>query len=315
MKKNYLLKWIPLLMLVFLLQACGAAQQSGGDDKNKEPKENSDSYTVVDDLGEEITFEKAPEKIISLSPSVTEMLYALGVGDKLIGVTSYDNYPEEVKEVEAVSDLMNINAEKIISLKPDLVFVSTIGDKTPVDTMKEAGVKVFVIDDAMSFEDVYGHIGRVAKVMDVEDNGEKLVNQIKGDINVIEEKLANVDEKKQVYLEISPSPDIVTSGNNTFQNEVLKTAGVENVFADKDGWFKVSEEDVLKQNPEVIITHVNFLDDSVGEIKGRLGWDKMDAVKNDQVYEFDTNLMSRPGPRIAEAAELVAKTLYPELFE
>lgn len=315
MKKNYFLKWIPIILMVFFLQACGSAEQTGGDDKNKEPKENTDSYTVVDDLGEEITFEKAPEKIISLSPSITEMLYALGVGDRLIGVTSFDNYPEEVKEVEAVSDLMNINAEKIISLNPDIVFVSTIGDKTPVDTMKAAGVKVFVIDDAMSFDDVYEHITRVAKVMDVENAAEKLVNQIRKDIKSIEEKLAGVEEKKRAYLEIAPSPDIVTTGNTTFQNEVLKAAGVENIFADKDGWFKVSEEEVVKRNPEVIITQVNFLDDSVGEIKGRLGWEQIDAVKNDQVYEFDTNLMSRPGPRIAEATELVAKTLYPELFE
>lgn len=314
MKKNFL-KWIPLVIIVFLLQACGSAQQTGGDDKSKAPKEKTTSYTVVDDLGEKITFEKAPEKIISLSPSITEMLYALGVGDKLIGVTSYDNYPEEVKEVEAVSDLMNINAEKIISLNPDVVFVATIGDKTPVDTMKEAGVKVFVIDDAMSFDDVYKHIGRVAKVMDVEDAAEELVNQISADIKAIEEKLANVKEKKQVYLEIAPAPEIFTTGNNTFQNEVFKTAGADNVFADKDGWFKVSEEEVVKRNPEVIISQVNFLDDSVGEIKGRLGWDQIDAVKNNQVYEIDTNLMSRPGPRIAEATELVAKTLYPELFE
>lgn len=121
MKKNYFLKWIPIVIMVFLLQACGSAQQTDGDGKTKEPKETTDSYTVVDDLDEEITFEKAPEKVISLSPSITEVLYALGVGDSLIGVTSFDNYPEEVKEVEAVSDLMNINAEKIISLNPDIV--------------------------------------------------------------------------------------------------------------------------------------------------------------------------------------------------
>lgn len=184
-----------------------------------------------------------------------------------------------------------------------------------MDTMKEAGVKVFVIDDAMSFEDVYEHIGRVAKVMDVEDSAEKLVNKISTDIKALQEKLAGVEEKKRAYLEIAPSPDIVTTGNTTFQNEVLKAAGVENIFADKDGWFKVSEEEVVKRNPAVIITQVNFLDDSVLEIKGRIGWDQIDAVKNNQVYEFDTNLMSRPGPRIAEAAELVAKTLYPELFK
>lgn len=315
MRKMTVIKLISIVLMLFFLQACGANQQTAGDEKNNEQGKKTQPYTVTDDTGTEFTFEKAPEMVVSLSPSVTEILFALGVDDKIVGVTNYDNYPEEVKEIEAVSDLVDINVERIIALNPDIVFIYLMRDESKLEAIKEAGIKVFAISDTFSFEEVYEDMRKIAKVMNVEESGEQLISKVKNEVKEIGEKLAGVKEKKRVYLEISPAPSLFTTGGSTFQNEILNTAGVENIFADINDWFAPSEEEIIRRNPEVIITTVKYTNDPVGEIKSRRGWGEIEAVKNNQVYQFDPDLMSRPGPRIAQAVEHTAKTIYPELFE
>lgn len=313
MPKN-LMKWLSALMLVLLLAACNSAQEPEKQDKDTEKQApKTESYTVKDDTGTDITFDKVPETVVSLAPSNTEILFALGVGDKVVGGTDFDNYPEEAQNIERVSDSMNINAEKIIGLKPDVVIAYTIGEADTLNPLKDAGIPVFVIQSATSFDDVYGDIDQIAKVMGVEEKGKELVDDIRGKIAGVEEKISNVSDKKTVYFEIDPTP--FTTGKNTFQQEILNAAGVENIFADQEGWIQVSEEEVIKRNPAIIATTVNYVEDPVGDIKGRAGWDQLDAVKSDQIFELDPDVTSRPGPRIGEAVELVAKMAYPDLFK
>ena len=314
-------KWIAPLAAALLLAACGTQdaepnKEQDVDQQQAAEVEQSGPYTVTDDRGIDITFDEVPETIVSLQPSNTEILFSLGVGDKIVGATDYDNYPEEALDIERVSDSYNtINGERIIELQPDVVVAYTMGDPLPIEQLESAGLKVFVINSATSFDDVYSDIIQLSQVMQVEDKGEEVVEEIKDQVAAVQEKTATLSDKKKVYFEISPSPDIWSAGKGTFQQQILEIAGVENVFADQEGWFNVSEESVITEDPQVILTTVNYNEDPVAEILGRTGWDKMQAIVNKEVYFVDSDILSRPGTRIGEAVELIAETVYPELFK
>lgn len=316
MKRTLRFSWIAILMLALFLTGCASNDDQKSTEK-QDPKttEEVKAYTVTDDNGKEITFDKVPKTVVSLQPSNTEILYALGVGDKVIGATDYDNYPEEAKEVERVSDSMTINSEKIIALKPDIILAYTIGDEATLKPLEDAGIPIFIIKSAVNFDDVYGDINQIAEVMGVTEKGNELVQTIQTQIKDVEDKVANVDSKEKTYFEISPSPEIYTAGAETFQQEILASAGIDNIFADQKGWAKIADEEVVKRNPDTIITTVGYVENAVDEIKSRKGWGNISAVKQNQVYQLNEDVMSRPGPRIGEAVELAAKTVYPELFK
>jgi len=315
MKKNHLFIWLSVLLFSFLLVGCSTEETTTVEKQDEAVVEELKNYTVTDDVGNDITFEEVPETIVSLQPSNTEILFALGVGDKIVGATEYDTYPAEALEIERVSDSVAFNAERITELNPDVVIAYTIGQEEALQLLEEAGLKVFVIESATSFEDVYGDIEQLATVMGIEDKGKEVISSIQTTISEVQEKVETATASKKVYYEISPSPDIYTTGSKTFQQEILAAASVDNVFSDQEGWVSVSEEDVIAKNPEIILTTANYIEDSPGEIKSRAGWDQIQAVQNDTVFLVDGDVISRPGPRIGEAVELVAKTVYPEIFK
>lgn len=319
MKKLLNFQWFTVLMLALVLTGCGTADKANKDDAAKEDQQvEQTGYKVTDDRDVEVAFDAVPKTVVSLIPSNTEILFALGVGDKVIGATEYDTYPEEAKKIERVSDSVTFNSEKIVALKPDVVLAYYTGNDETLDAIKgleDAGVKVFVIQSAASFEDVYGDIQQIADVMGVQDKGEQLNKEIKAQIADVQAKVKTVATPKNVYLEISPKPDIYTTAAGTFQQEILDAANVNNVFGDQTGWVKVSEEDVIAKNPQVILTTVNYTEDPVGEILGRDGWNTISAIQDKAVTFIDTDISNRPGPRIGEAVEMVAKAVYPELFK
>jgi len=318
-KKLLNFQWLTVLMLALVLTGCGTADKANNDDATKEDQQvEQTGYKVTDDRDVEVAFDAVPKTVVSLIPSNTEILFALGVGDKVIGATEYDTYPEEAKKIERVSDSVTFDSEKIVALKPDVVLAYYTGNDETLDALKgleDAGVKVFVIQSAASFEDVYGDIQQIADVMGVQDKGEQLNKEIKAQIADVQAKVKTVATPKNVYLEISPKPDIYTTAAGTFQQEILDAANVHNVFGDQTGWVKVSEEDVIAKNPQVILTTVNYTEDPVGEILGRDGWNTISAIQDKAVTFIDTDISNRPGPRIGEAVEMVAKAVYPELFK
>lgn len=312
-------KWIVALAATFLLAACSSDEEKTDGKAEKEEhaasKNDGAPYTVVDDRGVEVTFDEVPETIISLQPSNTEILFELGVGEQIIGATDFDTYPEAAQKIERVSTSTVIDAERILELNPDVVVAYTIGEEAQIDQLEDAGLKVFVIASAATFDDVYSDIIQLSEVMGVEDRGEEVVAGIKAQIETVQEKTATVDTKKKAYYEVSPAPDLWTTGSSTFQQEIMDHANVENIFADQKSWISVTEEDVITRNPEIIITPATYLENAVEEILGRTGWDKIKAVTEKTVYLVDGDIMSRPGPRIGEAVEIMAQSVYPELFK
>lgn len=313
--KISLFKYLSIGAMALMLGACQSDTTKTGDAGTVAETEGQTSYTVTDDLDKELTFDEVPATVVSLIPSNTEILYEIGAGDKVIGATDYDNYPAEAAEVERVSDSVAFNAERIIELEPDVVIGYSTGGPTGYDELEAAGIEVFVIESAQSFEDVYGDIEQISTVMGLEDKGDEVISSIKQQIEGVEEKVASVEEKKELYFEISPSPEIYTAGQKTFQQEILNHAHVENLFGDLEGWPKISEEEVIKRDPKIIATTVSYTENPVDEIKAREGWNDIEAIQNDQVFFLDSDITSRPGPRIGDAVELVAETVYPEVFK
>ncbi|MGG2113215.1 cobalamin-binding protein [Lysinibacillus pakistanensis] len=320
MKKMLKLQWLSVMMLSLILVGCGAKDEATTkEDITKEDQIEKASYKVKDDRGIEVEFDEVPKTIISLQPSNTEILFALGVGNQIVGATDYDTYPEEAQKIERVSNSVTFNSERILALKPDVVIAYTTGkDEDNLNALKsleDAGVKVFAIQSAASFDDVYEDIEQIATVMGIEDKGAKLNEDIKSKIAEVQAKVKDVKAPKNIYLEISPKPDIYTAGSGTFQQEILNIANLSNVFAELQGWKKVTEEDVIAKNPEVILTTVGYTKDPEAEILTRDGWNSITAIQNKAVYYIDNDITNRPGPRIGEAVELVAKAVYPELFK
>ncbi|MDE4084367.1 ABC transporter substrate-binding protein [Planococcus maritimus] len=316
--KSFLLLSIPLALTL------GACQDNTAEAPATEetPEETSTEtasdapYTVTDDRGEELEFEQAPETIVSLIPSNTEIVFALDAGDQLVGVTDYDNYPEAAQDIERVSDSVEFNAEKIIQLDPDVVLAYSTGEAPPaLSQLEDADIPVFVIESATSFDEVYGDIEQIASILAKEEKGAEVIEGIQTQIEDVQERLAAVEEQKEVYVEISPSPEIYTTGKSTFMQEILDHAQVTNAFEDLEGWPSISEEEVITRDPEVILTTVSYVEDAVGDIEARDSWSAVEAIENDEVHFIDSDITSRPGPRIGEAVQLVAETVYPELME
>jgi len=323
MKKFYTLLFTLLLAVGFLTGCGDTAEEPTVETPNEENKANEQAeaafpLTVTDALGDEVVIQAKPEKIVSLIPSNTEIAYALGLGEEIVGVTDFDNFPEEVAEKEKIGD-MEFNIEKIISLAPNLVLAhasSAHNSEAGLQQLKDAGIAVLVVNDAQSLDDVYEGIMMVGTATGELDEAETLVADMKEKIEGIQAKVQEIKEadRKTVFVEVSPVPEIYSVGSNTFMNEMLQLINAKNIVTE-EGWPKMDPEAVIERNPDVIITtHGYYTGDSVSEVVSRDGWQDITAVKNEQVVDVDSDMVTRTGPRIAQGVEEIAKAVYPDIF-
>ncbi len=314
MKKRRSVLSLLLILSMFIATGCGQTEEPA----TKKSNETSDySVTVTDGLGEEVTFTKEPKEIISLIPSATEIIYALGEGDRVVGISDFDNYPLEVTEKPKYGG-MDLNIEAILANDPDMVMISA-SHVAKYESFKpqfeDAGIDVFVVDDnATTFEGTYDSIETFGKVVEAEDKAEEIVTSMKNEVDKISQKADEMDgESPKVWVEISPSPEIYTGGNGTFVDEMLTMIHAENVAKDVDGWSKMSDELVVAANPDVIITtYGDYSEDPVKQVTTRPGWEDTNAVKNGQVYDLNNDPLSRPGPRLVEGLNDLFYAVYPE---
>lgn len=275
--------------------------------------------TLIDGMGREITLEKAPERIVSLSPSNTEVLFAAGAGDLVVGDTEYCDYPEEAKALPKVGGFSasSISIETIISLNPDIVFSNDSGHEPVIEALEQANIKVYAVK-ANSFEDVYANLELVGKLTGHEAEAEQVVEQMKARIAAVEEKVATIpqEDRPTVFWEIWDEP-LMTSGPNTFSAQMIEIAGGINIFSDlTEDYPQVSTEEVVKRNPDVIMGPDTHGDKLIAEqLTSRPGWEGVAAIKNGRIYLIDGNSSSRPGPRLVDALEEIAASFYPDLFK
>ena len=268
---------------------------------------------ITDSYDREVSFDSTPERIISVAPSVTEIVYALGKGDGLIGRTDYCDYPAEAASVESVGSLMEPNIEKIIDLEPDVVIVSTHFKPENIEILENAGVKVVGFYNDESFEAVYDIIANIGLLLDAESEAETLVAQMKADVADVKEKVASVKNRPSVYYVVGFGEwGDFTAGGDTFIHELLEMAGGNNIARDAQGW-AFSLEKIVEADPEIMICSMYY--DMKAGLESADGYKDLNAVKNGNLYVFDNNMVDRQGPRLAKGLMAFAKIIHPELFE
>lgn len=322
MKKTWL-PIIPVFLAILLLAACGGQQEQKGQessDKQGQTKQQNEDFpvTITDAMDNEVTIKEKPEKIVSLVPSNTEMTFALGAGDRMVGVSDFANYPEEAADIEKIGG-QEFNVEKIISLKPDLVLAldsNARNSKDGLDQIRDAGIQVLIVKSATSFADVYSTIERIAKATGTTDKGKDIIANMKAKVSDIKDKAAQIpkDDRVKVWAEVAPPPNVFTTGSETFMNEMLDIINAKNIASDEKGWTKYSLEDVVKEKPEAIVLTYKG-DGVVKNVLNRDGWQSVPAVKNERVYNVDADLVSRPGPRLVKGVEALAEAIYPDVFK
>lgn len=308
MEKRYF-KFISLLFLIILLLmtnvGCGFKANSQG-------KLNDQSLLIVtDQMDRKITLSKLPERIISLAPSNTEIAFAIGLEDKLVGVTDYCDYPEEAKGKEKVGGFAEPNMEKILSLKPDLVLVTNMHQKA-VEQLAKLGIPSVVLDP-QDLDSMLESIEIIGKASGHEKESSKLVESLKSRIKAVEEKVPDTDRQLKIYYEVWPSP-LTTAGPGTFVDDIITRAGGQNIASDaKKAYPQYSQETIVSKNPDIIIfSHHGSSNQSIDDILTRRGWENIQAIKNKKVYYVDENIVQRATPRLVDGLEEFVKIIHGE---
>ena len=272
---------------------------------------------TMDRDGNYVTLPDKIERIIAMGPSSTEVLSALGYLDNIIASDIFSvNVPNINPDIPFIS-IMDPDAELIISLMPDIIFVtgmSRAGGNDPFSIFAEAGICLVYIPTSNSIEDIIEDIRFISAVMGEQEKGEEIILSMETQINELRAICETVTDKKTVYFEISAAPFMYSFGSDTFLNEMIELLGAVNIFGKQVSWLSVSDEDILKASPDIIFTSVDYIDDPVGEIKSRPGWNEINAVKNNDVYYIDTDASTRPSHHIITALLEMARAIYPELF-
>ena len=293
-------KLVSLFLALALMLACVPVMAEGG-------------ITVTDMTGREITLDGPATKIVALTASDVEILYALGAGDALVGRGEYCDYPAEALEKPSVQSGYETNLEEILALEPNVVIMATMAQtKEQVEALEQAGVKV-IVSDAQDLEGVYTAITLIGQVVGKNDEAAALVKEMQDKFAEIKAK--STDTGKTIYFEVSPLQwGLYAAGKGTFMDELAGIVGLTNIFGDSEElWPQVSEEQVIEKDPDYIVTTSMYWGEGptpVEEILGRAGWDTLKAVQNNQIFNADSNEITRPGPRLMDAVEALYNFVY-----
>ena len=273
---------------------------------------------IVDGLGRSVTIDKIPQRIVSLAPSNTEILFALGLGDKVVGVTEYCNYPQEAMTKPKVGGFSNVDIEKVVSLEPDLVLATHIHGKTVIPALEKLGLTVVAITPG-SLNEVLDSITLVGKITGQSREASKLINDLGTRIETVADKTRNLspDQKPRVFYVTWHDP-LMTAGTETLADDVISSAGGQNIAYDISGDKAINLETVIYRDPQVIVASVGMgsgedLPWQYVQTEPRL--ENTQALLNDRVYKIDGDVIHRPGPRIVDALEQMAQFIHPEFFK
>lgn len=267
------------MIAIIALSACGQSEKGPA------------NITVKDDLGHEIVIGNPPKKIISLTPNTTEIVYFLGLGDKLIGRTNYCNYPPAVSKVESIGDVTTFSIEKIVALKPDLVIANRMISLEFIEKLQSMGLNVAAFDPN-SVDAIIDTIKKIALICGVPHNTDALSSAL--------DNLKKTSNGNTVYIEIWNNPP-TTFGKETFGSDMVKWVGATNLGDSLEGVYPTTtDESLIKLNPDVVIIPTKNRK-AVEEFKSRKGFDIIRAVKENKVFTIDEDIMSRPGPRVIDA--------------
>jgi len=269
----------------------------------------------TDDSDREVRIEKVPQRIVSLAPSHTEILFALGLGDRIVGVTRYCNYPVEAKEKEEIGGFATADPEKIVALKPDLILSVGTLQKSLVTKLEEKGQTVFWLYPN-SVYDVLESFERIGKLTGSSADAQQLRKDVEARIEKVEAKIKDIpEEKRPTIFRVMGLDPVGTIGGVSFQTDVYRLAGGRNIFADTDkDYFELDLETLIKLDPDIIVIAGEDEEEAKAKIKEQEGWGDLTAVKKGRIVVIFADLICRPSPRIGQTIEQLAKDFHPERF-
>lgn len=316
MENNMLRKTFFLTVLFALVMtSCGAPQASPL--AAPVATEPSAAMTLIDGLGRSVVMNEAAKRVVSLAPSNTEILYAVGAAEQVIGRDEFSDYPEEAKALPSVGGSMGeYSVETIVSLKPDLVLAAEINSPELVKQLEDLGLTVYYLKNPTSFEELYVNLEIVAQLTG--EDPTKLTDSLKARVDAVDEKIMPLSARPEVFYEIDATDAAkpYTYGPGTFGNLLIARAGGTNIGNElTDPYPQISLEQIVVSNPSFILLGDSMWGVTAEAVASRPGWETIEAVKSDQIFPIDDNLISRPGPRLVDGLEQLAKLLHPGVFQ
>jgi iron complex transport system substrate-binding protein len=273
---------------------------------------------LTDGMGREVALAEPAQRIVSLAPSNTEILYAIGAGSQVIGRDEISDYPPEALEVASIgSTYGELNTEAILALNPDLVLAATITTPEQVQALESLDVPLYLLPNPMTFDGLFENLLTVGELTGKQEQAQELVDELSKRVEAVLGKTADA-EPVLVFYEVDGTDPTApwTTGKDTFQNVLIGMAGGENVAADIQGWGQMSLEELVTRDPQVVIFgEGSWIPTTAESLAARAGWADISAVQQGRVYGLDTNWVDRPGPRLVMALERMAEMIHPELFE
>lgn len=307
MKRNML---IIFLTFGLLLSACGPGAPIGP---------GAETMTFTDDLGNVIELAGTPQTIVSLSPSMTEILFAIGAGDQMVGRDEYSVYPEEALEVTSIGAMWEeLPAEAILALEPDLVLAAQIISEDQAAALRDLGLNVYWQANPTTYEELWENLRDIARLTGHEAETEAMITDLETRVKTVQEKIAPLSYLPSVFYELDATDpsNPWTTGSGTFIDYIITQAGGFNAASALQGdYAQISAEELILVNPDIILLADALYGVTPESVAERPGWDVITAVRENALYPIDPNMMSVPGPRLVDALEETARLLHPEVFE
>ncbi|MFA5294800.1 MAG: helical backbone metal receptor [Methanoregulaceae archaeon] len=277
----------------------------------------SAAITLTDDMGTVVSIESPPQRIISLAPSNTEILFALDLGDRVVGVTEFCNYPAEALDKQKVGGYSTVSIEKVIALKPDLIVASYGNGESLLANLRSFGYPVIALHPE-TLAGVLDNIRLIGNAAGVDEDAARLVNDLEERIDAVQVSTMGQGGARPTVAHVIWNDPIYVSGNGTFQDELIRLAGGENAFSHLDGWQTIGIEDFILADPDVLIvntgTGMGGGEDTIAQFfRNDPRFSRVTAIRTNQVHLIDTDTVDRAGPRIVDALEQFAEDIHPEL--